>query len=290
MSILILENNSQDNLGQQINELSKILNYVKNARFGCKIDFKNISFLHPTIILGLSSIISDLNKAGITHELLNVSPDIQSYLNTISFPVGIMPDFDTKWEMTLEKCRNKNYLPIVSFSTDVKEDPTNFRNVVLTKINELIAHKLELQIYQVGHISYFISEFTDNIVEHSGAKRGKIMVQYYPNKQFLEICILDDGKTLQAAYNDSGRFKINSNKEALMLALNGKSAKSQERGYGISTSTNLIVKGLDGKILMLSGDGMLTNTVVINYPSVWNGTMLSIKIPKAINGNWQNFI
>jgi anti-sigma regulatory factor (Ser/Thr protein kinase) len=290
MSYIILEPNATDSLGHQLTQLSRIIQLANAGPGDYTLDFKNIRFMHPTVILGASSIITSLNKRGKSCKLLNVSQEVQFYLNTVSFPTGILPDLDTRWAVNLERYRHKNYLPIISFSTNQDTDATNFRNEVLSKVNELVAQKLELQLSDVGYISYFISEFTDNIVEHSNASRGKIMLQYFPTKQYLEICILDDGITLQGAYEACGRYDVSNNKEAIKLAIDGHSAKSAERGYGIPTSTNLIVKGIGGTLFIVSGDGMLANQTVTSFPAVWGGTMLSIKIPKKSLKNWADFI
>ncbi len=290
MSVITLEPNNTDTIGHQIIELSKIIERSKLNIPEFTLDFGKINFIHPTAILGISSILASQSKDGKKFRFTNVNEGVESYLNTVNFPAGIFPDLDTDWAYKLEKNRTKNYLPIVSFSTERTNDCTNFRNEVLSKVNELIAHKLDLKISEIGHISYFISEFTDNIVEHSGASRGKILVQYYPGKEFLEICILDEGKTILGAYKDSKRFNITTDREALEYALNGKSAKSDERGFGIPTSTNLIMNGLEGKICILSGDAMMTNNKILNASCRWNGTLLSIKIPKKPNKDWMKFI
>lgn len=282
--------NVDDSLGKQIFELSRIDQAIKACGRDCTLDFRNAKFLHPTTIVGISALIEKFAAMGVSVSPINIAADAQQYLNLVSFPKGMWPDYITDWSAALESYQGKNYLPIICFPTLRTKDATTFRDNVLSKVNELIAKRLNVRISEVGHISYFISELTDNIVEHSDAKRGKIMVQYYPNKEYLEICILDDGKSILGAYRDSGRFDVANSQQAIDFALKGNSVKSKERGYGIPTSTNLIVNGLQGKLFIVSGDAILVNNTITAFPVEWKGTMLSIKIPKVQPVNWREFI
>jgi anti-sigma regulatory factor (Ser/Thr protein kinase) len=290
MEQITLSSNTTDGLGFQVNELCKIINAVSNDESQYTLDFSNVPFLHPTFILGISSLISVYSKVGITFNIINASYNVQNYLDTVKFPHGLYPDLETDWNSKLEEYRHKNFLPIIGFSTSKKSDSTTFRNAVLSKVNELIAHKLDLRLSEVGDISYFISEFTDNIVDHANVLRGKIMVQYFPQKEFLEVCILDEGKTILGSYLEARTFSIVSDTQAIQAAISGRSTKSKERGYGIPTSTNLIVNGLNGNICIMTGKGLLADRNIIDSPASWPGTLLSVKIPKRRPKDWMAYI
>ena len=289
MKPIRITQDANSNLGAQVLALSKIIEQHKNDAEN-QIDFSGVSFVHPTTILGLSVLLAKFSKEGAPCQICNKIMGVEDYLRTVGFSEGLFPDLESEWRAKHDTYKGKQYLPIINFPTDKKEDSINFRNTVLSKLNELIAYKLGLTVSTIGHISFFISEFTDNIEHHAGVRRGRIMTQYYPTKGFLEICIVDEGKTLGGSYRESRKFGYVDDLQAISMAMQGKSTKSADRGFGIPTSTNLIINGLGGKLLLLSGKGMLTNDVVIEFPSTWPGTLLSIKIPQRPNPNWMSFI
>lgn len=280
-SRVYLEENLSDSVGFQLNELSKIIEKTEAGAAHVEIDFRNVKFLNPTVILGIASLIFTYRKKGITCETISVPTEIQGYLNTIKFPNGIFPHLEVEWETILNNYDSKNYLPIINFPADSSNDSTSVRDAVLSKVANIIHYKLNLPNLSVAALHYFITEFAQNIVEHADVTIGRIMVQFYPIKGYIEICIIDEGKSLLRSYLDNRRFEIITDQDAIRAALSGISTKKQdhERGYGIHTSNNLIVNGMKGKVFVVSGKGMLANTTVIPYKSTWSGTLLSVKIP-----------
>ena len=278
-----LEPNPNNGLGKQVSEIGRIIEKGKTCSTDIIVDFKNIDFVQPTTILCVSSLLTSFNTIGKNCSIANLSEDANSYFKAVIFPGGIFPDLDPDWIQKLESYKNKNYLPIISFPTDRSPNSVFIRNSVLSKLNELLAFKLGYTMAQIGPVSYFISEFTDNIVEHAGVNRAKILVQYFPGMEFIEICIVDEGKTILGAYQETKKYFPISDKEAITFALAGKSTKSAERGYGIPSSSNLIINGLKGSLCVVSGKGMLANTIITSYISDWRGTLLSVKIPKSFD-------
>ncbi|GAJ02190.1 unnamed protein product, partial [marine sediment metagenome] len=106
----------------------------------------------------------------------------------------------TNWDRLLNKYRKKNYLPIINFSTERGNVQTFIREKVLSKINTLVRDNLNLDNNYESAFSYLISEITDNIIEHSGVNRGWLLIQYYPTTEYLDLCIIDNGKTILGSY------------------------------------------------------------------------------------------
>jgi anti-sigma regulatory factor (Ser/Thr protein kinase) len=286
-----LEHNVNEGIGKQVSEIGRIIEKAKTCPNEIEIDFTNIKFIQPTTILGVSSLQTTYNSVGKTCNTVNLNEDTQSYFDAVVFPGGIFPDLDPDWSQKIESYKNKNYIPIINFPTDRRADSVFIRNSVLSKLNEILAFKLGYSIAQIGPVSYFISEFTDNIVEHAGVSRAKILVQYFPIKGFVEICIIDEGKTILGSYKNHNTYFPENDRDAITFAINGKSTKSPERGYGIPSSSNLIVNGLKGSLCLVSGTAMLANKVITNYSSDWRGTLLSVKIPKNFDQiNMHNYI
>ena len=104
---------------------------------------------------------------------------------------------------------------------------------------------------------YLIDEAINNIVDHSGEERGFIFSQYFPASGYTDICIGDTGIGLLGSYKNAGRANITTHRDAIINAANGVSTKNRPeaegRGFGISTSLDMLVNGLKGKFALLSG-------------------------------------
>lgn len=107
-------------------------------------------------------------------------------------------------------------------------------------------------------LTYLIDELTNNINDHSFAEYGSIFAQFYPSKKYLDVCICDLGIGILKSYLNNGEY-LNSHAEAIKLAISGVSTKDrpEARGFGISTSLEMLVNGLNGRFFLWSGDALL---------------------------------
>lgn len=139
-------------------------------------------------------------------------------------------------------------------------------------------------------IKYLISEAMDNIVEHSGVSNGWIMVQNFPQKGFLDVCIIDTGLGLLGSYQKFNFPDIETDDQAIYQAVNGNSTKqlAVTRGYGIDTSRKMLVDGLKGKYFLFSGaafyiyTGEIEQIIPLERINNWNGTVLALRIPQSV--------
>jgi len=277
---IYLEPNIRDSIGFQVSELSRIIERSKKDEKKIKIDLRNVQFIHPTTLLGISSIIQTARKTGVDYSLCSINKEVQSYLETINFPVGIFPQHESNWAEKLDTYKDKNYIPLVNFPSTEDGDSTVIRNAVIAKVNEIIEHKLQLSSNEIGAVKFFINEFIENIVEHAGVSNGRIMTQYFPLKEYFEICVIDEGKTILGSYRDNNQHHILNDKQAIDEALKGNSTKDKEQSFGLHNSRNLIVDGIKGKFHVVSGKGMCANKTTTSFSSTWRGTLLAIQIPK----------
>lgn len=134
-------------------------------------------------------------------------------------------------------------------------------------------------------IYYPIEELVENIFQHSGRHEGHVFAQYYPTKEFLDLCIVDRGIGLATSYKQ-GRGLSVSDEEAIEMALEGYSVKPEEsRGYGIRTSKRVICEGLNGEFVLISGKAALYSSkhknVIYDLPDFyWEGVIVAYRIPK----------
>ncbi|NOY36342.1 MAG: hypothetical protein GXO83_02065 [Chlorobi bacterium] len=132
---------------------------------------------------------------------------------------------------------------------------------------------------------YLISEITDNIIEHAGVNRGWLLIQYYPTNEYLDLCIIDTGKTLLGSYKEHVFTDITTDAEAIKAAIEGISTKGDKRGSGIRTSKAISTIGLQGDFTILSGNSIYYNDKILPLPVHWPGTIIAMRIKKGI----QNF-
>jgi hypothetical protein len=188
----------------------------------------------------------------------------------------------------LEKYLEKSYIPLCRFNPDEKH---------IDQLQSIIRNIIEKQCKATDRIhtplTYMFAELITNIKDHSECKNGYIFSQFLPGKRCLNVCIADDGITVLGSYREDSRYKSlvgDDAGKALKLANEGKSTKGEDqRGFGLSTTRKMLVKGLGGAFFMMSanafyrcdnGDKEIVKTLPEEY--FWDGTVILVKIPVDI--------
>jgi len=272
-------------LGSQLKEVIDFIEFIdSNPRArNIIINLKNIQFVQPTFILALAVLFDMLEERG-SSLIVNQPKDgyCNSYLKYINFPSGIRPDVIKDWERLLNKHPYRTYLPIVNFPTDRDEISTNVREKLLSQINLIIKSRLNIESELQNAVSYLISEITDNIIEHSGINRGWLMVQFYPTTHYLDICLIDAGKTILGSYIDNGMLEIKDDATAIEKALIGLSTKRYDRGTGLRTSRAISMDGLEGDFILYSGNALYFNNKIAILQRKWPGTLVAMRIKSKV--------
>lgn len=285
---LVFEQPTGSSLGAQLKEVIDFLNFLQSHPDEKEfvISLSDIRFVHPLFVLAIASLKDYLNEKGFKiYFQFPFWRNCKSYMKNIYFPIGLKPDEIDNWDELLNKYRKKNHLPIINFSTERGNVQTFIREKVLSKINTLVKNNLNLDNNYESAFSYLISEITDNIIEHSGVNRGWLLIQYYPTTEYLDLCIIDNGKTILGSYKDHDFEKITTHEEALKAAIEGISTKSIERGTGIRTSKAISSLGLNGDFTIFSGSSIYYENKIINLETNWPGTFVAMRIKKGV----QNF-
>ena len=102
-------------------------------------------------------------------------------------------------------------------------------------------------------------------------------------------CIADRGVSLLGSYEKLPGNEISSDIEAIKAANRGLSSKNlpdaENRGFGIRTSKQMLIQGLGGQYLMISGSSLYIKTLNLDsFYSMpnglrWNGTIVALRIP-----------
>lgn len=288
-------NVKDDRLIDGLTPVVRIMNHMeRSVDQTVTIDFTDTRFISPVFAL---SLIIYLSRCGKQVSYKNV-PD---YLERIEFSNGgVKPDMmrQTEFLANLEKYASKTYIPIIDFAAGRNSDA---KEAVSSIVENMIIQQLSIQSNVANGLKYMIDEILDNITEHSESDRGYIFAQAYPTKGFLDVCIADRGVSLLGSYEKLPGNEILSDIEAIKAANRGLSSKNlpdaENRGFGIRTSKQMLIQGLGGQYLMISGSSLYIKTVNLDsFYSMprglrWNGTIVALRIPyHSSSFNYINYI
>lgn len=276
-------NVKDDRLIDGLTPVVRIMSQLESSREQeVTIDFSDTRFISPIFAL---SLIVYISRCGKQISFKNV-PD---YLELIGLSNGgIKPDEmrQTEFLAALEKYASKTYIPIIDFAAGRNSDA---KEVVSSIAENMIIRQLSIRSNVANGLKYMVDETLDNITEHSDSDRGYIFAQAYPTKGFLDVCIADRGINLLGSYMKLPDNEIASDMEAIKAANRGLSSKNlpdaENRGFGIKTSKQMLVQGLGGQYLMISGSSLyiksrnLDSFYAMPHGLRWNGTIVALRIP-----------
>lgn len=187
----------------------------------------------------------------------------------------------------LEQFVQKRYIPLIKFPAT--NDRIEDKNSIMSVIESMIVRQAGLRQNIISGIKYMLGEIVDNISEHSKSEYGYILAQCYPTSRCIDVCIGDAGITLLGSYSQIPKWDIDSDGEAMRAANSGISAKNlpdaENRGYGISTTKKMLVDGMGGQYMMVSGDTVYVKTKAgsgyfeLPYGIRFEGTIVALRIP-----------
>lgn len=298
MAVINIPNRISDNFGDGLDQFFVIVGEIRNhpGSEPIELDMTSCIFSNPFFLLPLMAFI----KAAAPERTFTIRNDgsnlgFRSYLDRIHFGKGLLPESTTseKYDSLLEQYSAKTYIPIINFPATRLKDDVEIRDKFLSAVNNLLIKQLKLKGGFLTAVMYLLDEAINNIVDHSKEDRGFIFAQSFPSKNFIDICVVDTGITILGAYKEKEELNIISDKVAISSAANGKSTKdrpeSEGRGFGIRTSKQMLVDGLKGKYLLLSGGAFLIKTIdkeeVVEIPSnlYFKGTALFLRVPSLLN-------
>lgn len=200
-------------------------------------DLQNCTWIYPCSAILISNKITELKNKGVQFSITYPKNDkVRAYFEHIGFPQG-------------KSAQARTYSPIHHYSSNSEQEINN----VLKKIENIFPHSA------IDPIRYILSELGgNNIEEHSKYTLATVMAQYYEKKGYIDIGIFDNGISIPGQF-EKHKIPFQEDGQAIFLALNGKSTKAQEggRGFGLSTSRDLILKGLNGTLFVFSRQGIV---------------------------------
>jgi hypothetical protein len=293
---------THENFGDSISKLiNTLLRISEISDDEITLDFSQTKILNPFFLCGLTCVIRKMQNEGRSF-ILNHDENlrINSYLNTVFFPGTFCASDHNNTVNVLEKYAMKTFIPIISFKTGSSTSSTFTRENILSSISGLLKNQLKFSETERQPLSYFIDELTNNINDHSDAEEGFVFAQFYPASNYLDLCICDAGKGIYQSFLDNPKFNPVNEIEAIQLALSGNSTKdrAEARGFGISTTRNMLVNGLKGKLFLWSGNTTFYQAVneemIVSIAEniYFQGTFIALRFPTVISAefNFYNFV
>lgn len=274
-----------DRIGSAFNYLFQVVSHTEsNLGNDISWDLSGSTFLHPFYLAPLAIYKQSCEKS---IECNNIPERIKDYLELVRFenPILIAEDMDLRAE--LEPYIPKSYIPICRFEL-CKSNVDDLQSI----LQRVVCEQSGADDRIVTPLSYLLGELVDNMNEHSRGKYGYIFSQYLKKDGCIDLVLADDGITIFGSYIKSGKYLDEIDGEeakSLKLATEGRSTKNlpdaENRGYGISSSREMLVNGLHGSFFMLSGGAFFRHdengSVAVKLPETinWNGTIILMKIP-----------
>ena len=154
------------------------------------------------------------------------------------------------FNVQLSSSHGKCFIPVVSFPAQSVH--TDKRNAITSSFENFIISESKADNNVAQALRYIIDEQIDNVTEHADTSRGYICAEW--SSKEISVCIADGGKTVYGSYADMNFDQIKDDQTALQAATMGMSTKNrpgaETRGFGISTSTDMIVKGFSSSMII----------------------------------------
>lgn len=237
-------------------------------------DLSSIPWFCPALLLPISAYIHSTSSL---YTVTDGDSPAKTYLDAVHFPNGV--DSVSIFEAQIQK--DKTFIPISVLKRKSGVERERLETMFGQMVNRVIAADEGVQ----NAIYYPISELVTNIFEHSKKNEGYIFGQWYPKKNYLNMCIVDLGRGLTQTYKDEKKI-ILTDEEAISAVMNGESTKTnKERGYGVRTSKQVVCKALKGEFMLVSGSAALLATEkgerLVTLPEFkWQGVIIAYRIPK----------
>ena len=194
------------------------------------------------------------------------------------------------FNVRLSQCHGTASIPVISFPASGER--TDIRNAITSALEDFVVGETGLERNVATAFKYVADEIIDNISEHADTQLGYLIASW--DGKAVTVCIADGGKTIYGSYLDRQFDGIGSDQAALHAAVSGVSTKNrpgaENRGFGISTSVDMVIRGLNSTMVILSGRGLLIRDKERNdftelpEPIYMPGTLVCFTLPVHKDG------
>lgn len=273
-----------DNVFNHIHESLRVMyeigqNFDKREKI--ELDFTEVKWILPCAVILISGKVKEVITKGA--EFVYIPPSnikVNEWLTNIGFPLGDFP-------LTPKE---SNFVPLKYFTNNpgninqVNEEATNLIKSMENKIPDTFKDS----------IKFILAELSDNIDQHSNFTFASLMAQYYPNKECLDLAVLDNGITIPFNF-EKHDISFDKDSEAIKKALFGEVTTRKDdlmRGFGLRSCKDISTKGINGELHILSRKGLIiikddNKPIFHDFEEVsLKGTLIYFRLPtpkKAFN-------
>ena len=277
----------EERIGQVFNQLCHVLYCTRVCEDEDVVwDFSGVQFLHP-FLLGSLGVIRQSSRKRIHVD--HIAQRVAGYYELIHFGNPLQVGSKTGSEQ-LQEYAARTYLPLCSI--DLSAHNIGDLSTILTT---LISNQCHADAGVTNPLNYFFGELIDNMFEHSCGSHGYLFAQRLASEHCINLLLADDGNNIYESYRRTNKYlrEINGDEAmALRMACEGKSTKelpdAESRGFGISSSSRMLVEGMGGAFFILSGTAFhrrdASGSYYANIPEQirWAGTIILMKIPMSL--------
>lgn len=255
-------------------DYEKLIKIKENHMTNNVIDTTNEKFLAPTTLIPL------------IYHAQKHKKEIQCNTHTHNYIHRILNEKDTKSTSFIsDNNKTKVYMNLPKEHQQRQDEESN----------KQFTEKIDNKYGGVWFQKYILAELTSNIYEHAyqrgTIKTGVNYAQTYPQRNLMDICIFDAGKTIPGNYEEHNNYSYD-DCHALEKALSGVSTGfiknlQYPRGNGIRTVIKKIITENKGEALIASRDAYIyiENEKRYKYQltSRLNGTLIALRLkPKRV--------
>lgn len=246
-------------------------------------NFRKLNFIEPAGVTILGNLFEWLNKNGVTcDKILPRSIDGRDAVRYLDDSLFFEQYFGETIREQAGVRPTTIPLNLVSYA--------NSYQFLRGKFTYWLAHRLEVSVESVENIRVSMEEIFNNIRDHAQENTGCFFAQHYPNKDgenTVHITISDFGVGIP--YNIQKAHPSLDDGAALNMAITvGFSTQStpQNRGVGLPTLVENVVRNLGGEVYIHSNHGILACTagntgIDVEYnvsQSFYPGTLIQMKL------------
>lgn len=255
-------------------------------------DYNNLRNLEPFGMLIVSSKLREFYRSKSESKHSVIGYDNNSYASHMGFYQSAQIDYGKK---PGEAKGSRNYVPITHIDIMASYGDAMFNKGLSIEeyIEKEFADKLVGIVSTEGTelretLTFCITEIIRNVYDHSKSKQLCFAGQYWPNRDLVEISILDEGSGIANTLKRNKNFVIESDKDALELSLKPGVTKSlntkkssdiySNQGFGLFMTSKICE--IAGDFSICSGDKcLLIKDGESNFNECsFNGTVIRLRL------------
>lgn len=205
----------------EFGDLDGMRDFAYELRFSSAValDFSKVGFATPTGMLVLASLIEEAVRDGRVPIQSGVTP--RDYLSNMGFYAACgldVPKYEAPGSATYYPITRFDVVQLRARAAKLGIPIGAHVNVTVGRLAYLITRQTSGDLFYT--VKYCLREILRNVAEHSQSEHLLVMGQYWPERNQIELAVLDRGIGLRAALSQNPKFSVlETDRNAIRLAL-----------------------------------------------------------------------